>query len=122
MIDAPPERAFAALPEVVGATAGVHEGAEWVAPYGRAHLVELDLAERRFVYRSKQAGDNPSFTLWTWRVDPADGGRRSRVTLAWDLRPVTFVRKRVTSHLQNRRIARTEAPAALAALAKAASA
>lgn len=124
VIDAPPARVFGAI-VAVAAPADLTEGAEWVVARkvlgkrfeSRAHVIELDRAERRFVYRSRLAGDNPSFSVWTWEVDPADGG--SRVTLTWELRPVTFVRKRLISLLRNRWIARTEAPARLAAVARA---
>ena len=105
-IEAPPDRVFAALAAGADWPKGGHE---------RAHVIELDRAERRLAYRSKRDEDNPSFAVWTWQVDPAPGGDRSTVTLAWELRPVTFVRKRLAP-VRNRRIARTEAPTALDAL------
>ncbi len=82
----------------------------------RSHVIELDRAERRLVYRSKLAGENPSFTVWSWEVEPAAAGTGSRVTLSWELRPVTFVRKHLLSPLRHRWIAHRKAPAILAAL------
>jgi hypothetical protein len=85
----------------------------------RAHVIELDRSERRFVYRSKLEDDNPSFSIWTWAVEPAGANGTSHVTLGWELRPVTFVRKRLISPIRNHQIGCREAPATLAALRKA---
>ena len=84
----------------------------------RSHVIELDHADRRLVYRSKLAGEDPSFTIWSWAVEPAGQGG-ARVTLGWDLRPVTFVRKRLISPLRDQWIARRQAPAMLAAIGRA---
>ena len=100
------------------------EGAEWVVEMevvgrrfrSRSHVIELDPQERRFAYRSKREDDNPSFSVWTWDVLP-EGDDRARVTLAWELRPVTFLRKRPISWVRDRHIRFTEAPASLAGLA-----
>jgi len=118
VIDAPPDDLFTAV------TAGHTEGAEWTIERtvlgrrftSRAHVIELDRAERRFVYRSRLEGENPSFAIWDWQVEAATTDGPSRVTLAWELRPVTFLRKRAVSPLRNRWIARCEAPGRLAQL------
>lgn len=121
-IAAPPDRVFAAIGAVVHAPVELHDGTEWVVEDGRrpvrAHAIDVDAAERRLVYRSKPECSNPSFTIWTWEVDP-DGLGGSLVTLAWELRPATLFDKRVGAKLRLRAIERDEAPASLVALAEA---
>src|SRR5438874_10119183 len=66
ILDAPPDRVFAALLST-GAPGGSAEGAEWTVTRqvmgrrftSRGHVIELDHTERRFAYRSKLEGDNP---------------------------------------------------------------
>jgi uncharacterized protein YndB with AHSA1/START domain len=138
-VDAPPDDVFAIITDLVRLPAWnrrvarvvempetLAEDAEWVVQmdlmkkrfHSRSHVIELDAQERRFAYRSKREDDNPSFTVWTWEVVP-EGPRGSRVTLSWELRPVTFVRKHLVSRVRDRQIRTTEAPASLAALAAA---
>lgn len=137
-VAAPPDRVFEVITdiehvpswngrieEVVEVPDELRDGAEWVVAMNvlgrrfnsRSHVIELDRAGRRFVYRSKREDDNPSFTIWTWEVEP--DGEWSRVTLGWEFRPATIFRKRVISPLRHRMIERDEAPASLIALAKA---
>lgn len=113
-----PDEAFGRL--AAGAPRPLTEGVEWVVPGGgravtRCHVIAVDAAERTLVYRCKPDRDDPSFTIWTWRVEP-DGGGGSRVTLGWELRPVAFVRKHLLVHVDAWRVQRREAPAALAAM------
>ena len=138
LVPAPPDRVFARivdlarLPEWNDRMTGVTEvperlepGAEWVVGMkllgkrfaSRSTVVELDRSRRRFVHRSKPDDDNPSNTVWTWQVDP--DGDASRVTLAWELRPLTPVRRLLAAPLRSRQIPRHDAPASLAALARA---
>ncbi len=108
---------------VVEAPPVLGEGSEWVVRLqvlgkrfnSRSHVIELDRAARRFVHRSKPDDDNPSFTIWTWRVD-ADG-TGSVVTLEWEMRPVTLARKYVMAPIRAWHMRRGEAAASLAALA-----
>lgn len=100
-------------------------GAQWLVEFhalgqtwrSRSTVEELDVAGRRFVYRSGTDDGNPSFARWTWTV--ADDGAGSRVTVAWELRPVTFWRRVLLARIRARQLARNEIPASLAALARA---
>lgn len=137
-VGCPPDRVFEVITDVAGmpgwndrmtglveAPDELTEGEEWVVGFqvlgrrftSRSHVIELDRKERRFVYRSKPEDDNPSFTIWTWEVEAEGDG--SRVTLAWELRPVTFLRKHLISRIRGWQIERQEAPASLAALSRA---
>ena len=101
-------------------------GAEWLVQFhalgqtwrSRSIVEELDVAARRFAYRSGTDDGNPSYARWTWEV--ADDGAGSRVTVSWELRPATFWRRVLLAHIRARQLARTEIPASLAALARAA--
>ncbi len=136
-VDCPPDRVFEVITDVSGLPAWnrrmtavveapdeLAEGVEWVVGFrvagqrftSRSHVIELDRKERRFVYRSKREDENPSFTIWTWEVVAEGDG--SRVSLAWELRPVTFLRKHAISRLRGWQIEHQDAPASLAALAR----
>ncbi len=135
--DVPPDVAFATLIDVdrmpswnarmthvVEAPAELAEGREWVIGFrymgsrfnSRSVVLELDREERRFVHRSKPDDDNPSCTVWTWKVEPEGDG--SRITMEWDLQPATFARKRLVTPLRARQMVRQDAPESLAALVK----
>ena len=100
-------------------------GAEWVVEFhvlgrtwhSRSIVEELDIASRRFAYRSRTDDGNPSHARWVWEVaeDPAG----SRVTVTWELHPATFWRRVLLGRIRARQLARTELPASLAALAAA---
>ena len=100
-------------------------GAEWVVEFhalgqtwqSRSTVEELDLANRRFAYRSRTDDGNPSYARWAWEVaeDPAG----SRVSVSWELHPVTFWRRVLLGRIRARQLGRTEVPASLAALAAA---
>ena len=136
-IDAPPDRVFDVITDlgrlpawnhrmldVVEVPGEVSPGSEWVVRLhvlgrrfnSRSHVIELDRTARRFVHRSKPEDENPSFTIWTWRVEPDGPG--STVTLEWDMRPVTLVRKWVMAPVRAWHMRRGEAAASLAALAE----
>lgn len=101
-------------------------GAEWLVEFhalgqtwrSRSVVEEIDRAGRQFVYRSGTDDGNPSYARWTWEV--TDDGAGSRVTVTWDLRPATFWRRVLLVHIRARQLARTEIPASLDALARAA--
>ena len=105
---------------------GLKVGAEWLVEFralgqtwrSRSTVEELDLPGRRFAYRSRTDDGNPSYARWKWTV--ADDDKGSRVTVEWELRPVTFWRRFLLVHIRARQLARTEVPASLAALARAA--
>jgi hypothetical protein len=100
-------------------------GAEWVVELhalgqtwrSRSKVEDLDVAGRRFAYRSVTDDGNPSYARWTWTV--ADDGAGSRVTVSWELHPVTFWRRVLLARVRARQLARTEIPGSLAALARA---
>jgi hypothetical protein len=67
------------------------------------------------VYRSATDDGNPSYAHWAWDVADDPGG--SRVTVSWDVHPVTFWRRVLLARIRARQITRTEIPASLEALA-----
>ncbi|MFP5319024.1 MAG: SRPBCC family protein [Acidimicrobiia bacterium] len=134
-VGAPPDAVFAVITDLPGLPSwnsrmtGVVElppelrpGAEWVVSFAiagarftsRSHVIELDGRSHRFVYRSKREDNNPSFTIWGWKVDPEGDG--SKVTLEWEMRPATLFRKKVVGPLRGRQIERSDVPASLTAL------
>jgi len=137
-ISAPADVVFAtvtdvrALPAWNGRMTGVLEapeelapGSEWVVGFrmlgrsfnSRSVVVELDRSARRFVHRSKPDDDNPTCTVWTWEVSPEGDG--ARVTVTWDLRPLTPFRRLVAAPVRGWQLPRHDVPASLAALASA---
>jgi uncharacterized protein YndB with AHSA1/START domain len=135
-IAAPPDVVFAAisdidrLPEwnavmqsVVERPAVLEPGAQWVVAFralgqgwhSRATLDELDRVERRFAFHSGTDDGNPSNAAWVWKVDEDPAG--SRVTVRWELRPVTFWRRVLFVKVRARQLQRIEVPASLLALA-----
>lgn len=118
----------AAMTAVVDQPERLEVGAEWVVEFhalgqtwrSRSVLEELDVAARRFTYRSGTDDGNPSYARWTWVVE--QDGRGSRVTVQWSLHPVTFWRRVLLVRIRGRQLARREVPTSLAALAAAATA
>jgi hypothetical protein len=104
----------AQIPRVIKSVGKLVEGSEWVIVQrglgpgvqwsSRAHVIELDRATHRFVYRSRSEGPNPSFAMWTWNVTPAGNG--SVVTVSWQLNPKTFWRKALAAGLRHRQLKR----------------
>lgn len=136
VVPAPPELVFATLTDmgrlpawnavmtsVVDQPVALEVGAEWVVEFhalgrtwrSRSTIEELDVAGRRFAYRSATDDGNPSNAQWVWTVDEDAVG--SRVTVTWALHPVTFWRRVLLVRIRSRQLARTELPASLAALA-----
>jgi uncharacterized protein YndB with AHSA1/START domain len=111
------------MTSVVERPATLEVGAEWVVEFhvlgrtwrSRSTLEELNVAGRRFVYRSCTEDGNPSYARWVWEVTEEPAG--SRVTVAWDLHPVTFWRRVLLVRIRGGQLARTEVPESLAALA-----
>ncbi len=89
------------IKDVVRRPATLTEGAAWTVRVkangstwsSDSEVVELDRANRRFVHRSKRAGNNPSYALWTWTADPTTTG--SKVTVTCELHVKTFFLKHV---------------------------
>ena len=104
----------AQIPRVIKSVENLVEGSEWVIVQrglgpgvqwsSRAQVIELNRATRRFVYRSRSEGPNPSFAMWTWSVTPA--GKGSVVRVGWQLNPKTFWRKALTAGLRHRQLKR----------------
>ncbi len=74
-------------------------GARWNS---RSHLEDLDLAGRRFAYVSRTDDDNPSRAHWSWQLTPAGTG--TEVTVRWELRPRTFMRKHLAAPIRHRQL------------------
>lgn len=113
----------ARMTSVVDQPVSLAVGAEWVVEFhalgqtwrSRSTVEELDVTMRRFAYRSRTDDGNPSYATWTWEV--ADDPAGSRVTVTWDLHPVTFWRRVLLSRVRARQLAQTEIPTSIAALA-----
>lgn len=135
VVPAPPDVVFATMTDiarlpawntvmtsVVDHPTTLDVGAEWVVEFrvlgrtwrSRSTLEELDVAGRRFAYRSATDDGNPSYARWAWTVTEDPAG--SRVTATWDLHPVTFWRRTLLVRVRSRQLARRELPASLAAL------
>lgn len=114
-----------AMTSVVEQPDRLEVGADWVVEFrvlgrtwrSRSTIEELDVAGRRFVYRSGTDDGNPSYARWAWEVTEGPAG--SRVTVTWELHPVTFWRRMLLVRIRGRQLARTELPTSLAALAAA---
>jgi len=122
VIAAEPDAVFAAITDVsslpdwnahiteVVADAELGPGAQWVVRMrypgkkfnSRSTVLEFDREHRRIRFSSKPEDDNPSTTEWTWDVESIDGA--SRVRLTWELKPVTFVRRRVIAPMRARQL------------------
>jgi uncharacterized membrane protein len=130
-VDAPADDVFstitniARLPEwnsiitrVVEQPPELTPGAEWVVELhsmgqswrSRARAEKIDIASRRFDYRSCTEDGNPSYALWSWQVTETPNGCEVRVS--WDLHPATFVRRHLLSKIRNRQL-RTEVPTSI---------
>jgi hypothetical protein len=115
----------AAMTSVVEQPDRLEVGAEWVVEFrvlgrtwrSRSTVEDIDFAARRFVYRSSTDDGNPSYARWTWETTEDPAG--SRVKVSWTLHPVTFWRRMLLVRIRRRRLARTELPSSLAALATA---
>lgn len=111
-IEAPPEAVFARITDIAGLPSwndkikevverpdSLAESAVWrvrVKASGatwnsRSEVLELDRTQHRFVHRSKREGNNPSYALWTWTVDPTAAG--SKVAVTCEPHPETFFLK-----------------------------
>jgi uncharacterized protein YndB with AHSA1/START domain len=115
----------ARMTSVIDQPVALEVGAEWVVEFhvlgrtwrSRSTVDELDVASRRFAYRSRTDDGNPSEARWTWEVTDDPAG--SRVTVTWSLHPVTFWRCVLLGRIRARQLANTEVPTSLTALAAA---
>ena len=113
------------MTDVVDQPEVLEPGAEWVVEFqvfgrtwrSRSTVEELDVARRRFAYRSHTDDGNPSHGRWAWEVTEDPAG--SRVSVTRELHPVTFWRRVLLGRIRARQLSRTELPASLAALAAA---
>jgi hypothetical protein len=113
----------AAMTSVVEHPDRLEVGAEWVVEFrvlgrtwrSRSTVEDIDVAARRFAYRSGTDDGNPSYAHWAWNVTEDAAG--SRVTVTWELQPVTFWRRALLVRIRGRQLARTELPTSIAALA-----
>ena len=113
------------MTSVIDQPTNLEAGAEWVVEFhvlgrtwrSRSTLDELDVAGRRFTYRSRTDDGNPAEAQWAWEVTDDPAG--SRVTVTWSLHPVTFWRRVLLGRIRARQLAHTELPASLSALAAA---
>ena len=98
-------------------------GAEWVVEFralgqrwrSRSRVETLDPEACAFAYRSRTDDGNPSYAVWSWRVEPEGG--HARVTVSWELHPATFWRRVLLGPVRHRQLRRAEVPASIAALA-----
>lgn len=122
---------LAGLPEwndlIVGVAerpAALEPGAEWVVEMeqgplrwrSRSTATHVDPGARTFAYRSRTDDGNPSYATWAWRFAPSLDG--TRVTVRWELHPVTFWRRSLLVRVRARALRRREVPASVAALAQ----
>ena len=100
-------------------------GAEWVVEVkamgnswlSRSRVQEYDALHRVFAYRSCTDDGNPSYAWWRWTVEPA-GEDESRITVSWDLHPVTFWRRVLLARIRGRQL-RREVPRSIEAVVRA---
>jgi hypothetical protein len=98
-------------------------GAEWVVEFralgqtwrSRSRVERLDRNALEFSYRSRTDDGNPSYGLWSWKVEP--NGDRALVTVGWELYPATFWRRVLLARVRHRQLRRTEVPESMTALA-----
>lgn len=113
------------MTSVIDHPGALEVGTEWVVEFhalgqtwqSRSTVEELDITKRRFAYKSRTDDGNPSHARWAWEVAEEPAG--SRVTVTWELHPVTFWRRVLLGRIRAWQLARTEVPASLAALAAA---
>ena len=114
----------AAIEEVIERPAMLAVGDEWTVrmhpprmpSWGSASLItELDPLGRRFGYDTRNTDGNPSRTVWSWLVEPTDGGG-SKVTVRWNCTLATLDRRLFAGPIRKRALAR-EVPRSLGALA-----
>ena len=99
-------------------------GAEWIVEFAvfgrrwksRSRVESIDAGAMRFAHRTRTDDGNPSFSDWRWEVEHLQDG--CRVTVSWDLHPVTLWRRVLLSRIRNHQLARAEVPASLAALSR----
>jgi uncharacterized protein YndB with AHSA1/START domain len=113
----------AAIVDVVDAPEQLTPGVEWVVRLSalgqswssRSTVLELDVVDRRFVYRSQSDDGNPSYADWSWHVADEAGG--CVVAVSYALHPVTFWRRVLFAKIRGRQLVRRELPESLRALA-----
>ncbi|MEO5974950.1 MAG: SRPBCC family protein [Ilumatobacteraceae bacterium] len=85
-------------------------GQTWVS---KSQVSVIDPLTGRFAYRSQSDDGNPSYADWEWHI--SGDGAGSIVTVAADLNPITFWRKRLLLRIRRGGL-RKEMRASLVAL------
>ena len=113
-----------AIERVVEGAPGLTVGTEWVVKMhpsrgmswqSRSRVEEIDVDDRRFLYRTWNADGNPSYADWKWEVVPFDSA--AEVTVSWDVYLKTLDRKFLAGPIRQRQL-RREVAASLQALDK----
>jgi len=103
----------AAIEAVAGQPPALAEGAEWTVKMhpprmpswlSISRVEELDRGRFRFVYQTRNADGNPSYTRWAWHVATAGSGAEATVT--WDCYLKTLDRRFLAGPLRKRQLAR----------------
>ena len=111
-----------AIEQLVNRPERLEAGSEWqvkmhpprMPSWGSVSTVtEHDPMSRRFSYRTCNADGNPSWTEWTWSVEPSGAG--AVVAVSWDAYLKTADRRLLAGPLRKRQLAR-EVPKSLSAL------
>jgi uncharacterized protein YndB with AHSA1/START domain len=116
-----------AISAVVEQPERLEPGAEWIVQMhalgqswaSRSKVLDYEPVQRRFQYRSCTDDGNPSWAEWTWTVTQIDA-TRSRVTVSWELHPMTFWRRLLLVRIRSRQLRTGELPGSLSRLAQAA--
>ena len=74
-------------------------GAKWNS---RSTRFECSPELRRFAYVTQTDDGNPSRALWTWSLEPIDGG--TEVTVDWELHPRTRFRNVMAAPVRHRQL------------------
>ncbi len=110
------EQQFLVDPRVIAGDAGgqgAAEGAEWTVKMhpprmpswlSISRVEKLDRGRFRFVYQTRNADGNPSYTRWAWHVATAGSGAEATVT--WDCYLKTLDRRFLAGPLRKRQLAR----------------
>lgn len=118
----------AAIGQVIDRPAELCQGAEWTVRMqpnrlmrwgSRSTIAGIDKAARRFSYRTVNTDGNPSYSLWSWEVNPAGAG--CDVSVRWDVHLETLDRRLVAGPIRRRQL-RHEVAASLRQLGQAAKA
>jgi uncharacterized protein YndB with AHSA1/START domain len=112
-----------AIEDVQERPAVLSPGTQWTVKMHPPHMPswgsisrvsEVDRAQLRFSYETRNTDGNPSYTTWEWEVLGERGG--SVITVSWDVYLKTFDRRVLAGPLRKSQL-RKEVTASLALLA-----